>query len=43
MEQVGGHGVGLCQIGAANMVEKSYNHEEILSHYFKGSTLKSIY
>ncbi|MCH4895400.1 SpoIID/LytB domain-containing protein [Marinilabiliaceae bacterium JC040] len=38
-----GHGVGLCQIGAANMVEKSYNHEEILSHYFKGSTLKSIY
>ena len=30
-----GHGVGLCQIGAAVMGELGYNFDEILSHYFK--------
>ena len=35
-----GHGVGLCQIGAAVMGEKGYSYKEILSHYFKGAELK---
>lgn len=34
-----GHGVGLCQIGAALMSEKGYNYKEILSHYFPGATI----
>ena len=38
-----GHGVGLCQIGAAVMAEKGYNFDEILLHYFKSSQLKKIY
>jgi SpoIID/LytB domain protein len=38
-----GHGVGLCQIGAAVMGEKGYKYDEILSHYFKGTELKKIY
>ena len=38
-----GHGVGLCQIGAAVMAENGYKYEEILLHYFKGSNLKKIY
>ncbi|MGB5530171.1 MAG: SpoIID/LytB domain-containing protein [Ignavibacteriaceae bacterium] len=38
-----GHGVGLCQIGAAVMAEKGYNFDEILLHYFKNSVLKKIY
>lgn len=38
-----GHGVGLCQIGAAVMGEKGYKYEEILKHYFKGAELKWIY
>jgi len=38
-----GHGVGLCQIGAAVMAEKGYNFDEILLHYFKHSELKKIY
>ena len=33
-----GHGVGLCQIGAAGMAEQGKTCEEILSHYFKGAT-----
>lgn len=32
-----GHGVGLCQIGAAMMAEKSYGYDEILEHYFPKS------
>ena len=39
----GGHGVGLCQIGAAVMAEKGYNFDEILLHYFNSSQLKKIY
>ena len=38
-----GHGVGLCQIGAAVMGEKGYKYKEILLHYFKGAELKKIY
>ncbi len=38
-----GHGVGLCQIGAAVMGEKGYNHKEILMHYFRGAELKKLY
>ncbi len=38
-----GHGVGLCQIGAAAMAEKGYNYESILSHYFKNTLIKKIY
>lgn len=34
-----GHGVGLCQIGAAMMAEKGYDFKEILQHYFPGSEL----
>ncbi|MDR1653290.1 MAG: SpoIID/LytB domain-containing protein [Prevotellaceae bacterium] len=38
-----GHGVGLCQIGAAVMGEKGYGFEQILAHYYKNSTLEKIY
>lgn len=38
-----GHGVGLCQIGAAVMGEKGYSYREILSHYFQGASLKKCY
>ncbi len=34
-----GHGVGLCQIGAAVMASKGYNYEQILEHYYPGATL----
>ena len=38
-----GHGVGLCQIGAAVMGSKGYKYEEILMHYFKGAKLEKKY
>lgn len=38
-----GHGVGLCQIGAAVMGEMGYKFDEILMHYFKDAKLKKIY
>jgi len=38
-----GHGVGLCQIGAAVMGEKGYAYNEILLHYFRGAELEKIY
>jgi len=38
-----GHGVGLCQIGAAVMGEQGYTYEAILSHYYPITTLKSLY
>ena len=34
-----GHGVGLCQIGAANMARQGYGYAEILRHYYPGSEL----
>ncbi|MDE5607906.1 MAG: SpoIID/LytB domain-containing protein [Muribaculaceae bacterium] len=38
-----GHGVGLCQIGAAVMGSQGYSYEDILSHYFPGSNLTLLY
>ena len=38
-----GHGVGLCQIGAAVMGEQGYNYEEILLYYYRGAEVKRIY
>jgi SpoIID/LytB domain protein len=38
-----GHGVGLCQIGAAVMGSKGYSYREILNHYFIGVTLEKRY
>jgi stage II sporulation protein D len=38
-----GHGVGLCQIGAAVMAEQGYQFDEIVIHYFKNAKLKKIY
>lgn len=38
-----GHGVGMCQIGAAVMGAKGYKYDEILSHYFPGSTIEKKY
>lgn len=38
-----GHGVGLCQIGAAVMGEQCYRYDEILLHYFKGAEIKKLY
>ncbi|HKS42630.1 MAG TPA: SpoIID/LytB domain-containing protein [Blastocatellia bacterium] len=38
-----GHGVGLCQIGAAVMADEGHSHESILTHYFRGATLDSLY
>jgi len=38
-----GHGVGLCQIGAAMMAMQGYPMEDILGHYFRGATLQKFY
>lgn len=38
-----GHGVGLCQIGAAVMSEKGFSFDEILLHYFRNAIIKRIY
>ncbi|QIA07886.1 SpoIID/LytB domain-containing protein [Draconibacterium halophilum] len=38
-----GHGVGLCQIGAAVMGHNGYKYDEILHHYFKNITLEKRY
>ncbi len=37
-----GHGVGLCQIGAAVMGAKGYHYDEILRHYYPSSTIERI-
>lgn len=37
-----GHGVGLCQIGAAVMAEKGYTYQQILAHYFPGASLQRM-
>ena len=38
-----GHGVGLCQIGAAAMGAHGYDYRTILQHYYPNSSLKTIY
>ncbi len=37
-----GHGVGLCQIGAAVMAEKGYSFRDILAHYYPGAQLEVV-
>lgn len=37
-----GHGVGLCQIGAAVMASKGYSYREILQHYYPGTEITSL-
>jgi len=37
-----GHGVGMSQYGAQAMALEGYNYKEILSHYYKGTTIKKI-
>ncbi len=38
-----GHGVGLCQIGAALMAERNYDFQKILTHYYPGAGLHPLY
>lgn len=38
-----GHGVGLCQIGAAVMSDRGYDFRHILSHYYSDTTVKRLY
>jgi stage II sporulation protein D len=38
-----GHGVGLCQIGAAVMATRGFTASEILSHYFPGTEIRKVY
>lgn len=38
-----GHGVGLCQIGAAVMGTRGYGYDEILLHYYRGAEITKIY
>lgn len=38
-----GHGVGLCQIGAAVMADRGHSNEEILSHYFTAARVSGLY
>jgi SpoIID/LytB domain protein len=38
-----GHGVGLCQIGAAVMADKGFTASQILKHYFTGAQMEKIY
>ncbi|MCQ2193687.1 MAG: SpoIID/LytB domain-containing protein [Paludibacteraceae bacterium] len=38
-----GHGVGLCQIGAAVMASEGYNYRAILEHYYKKAEIKKLY
>lgn len=38
-----GHGVGLCQIGAARMATCGYSFSQILSHYYPGASLTRLY
>jgi stage II sporulation protein D len=38
-----GHGVGLCQIGAAMMALRGFGMEAILGHYFPGASLRKLY
>ena len=38
-----GHGVGLCQIGAAVMGEQGYKYDAILLHYYIGAEITKLY
>jgi stage II sporulation protein D len=36
-----GHGVGLCQIGAAVMANRGKTHIQILQHYYRGASVST--
>lgn len=38
-----GHGVGLCQIGAAVMGEQGFKYDQILLHYYVGAQINNLY
>ena len=38
-----GHGVGMCQVGAAVMALKGMNYQEILQHYYPNTILMKVY
>jgi stage II sporulation protein D len=38
-----GHGVGLCQIGAAVMAEHGFDYRQLLGHYYRGADLRRLY
>jgi stage II sporulation protein D len=38
-----GHGVGLCQIGAASMCAKGFAASDVVMHYFPGARVKQVY
>ncbi|MBC8277389.1 MAG: SpoIID/LytB domain-containing protein [FCB group bacterium] len=38
-----GHGVGMCQVGAAVMAYKNRDYKTILAHYYTGTALKRVY
>ena len=38
-----GHGVGLCQLGAAVMGDKGYAYDEILRHYYPGAEIEKAW
>jgi peptidoglycan hydrolase-like amidase len=38
-----GHGVGLCQVGAAVMADRGYDFRTILAHYYRGAGLEKLY
>ena len=38
-----GHGVGLCQIGAAVMGQQGYTYDEILLYYYRGAQIATAY
>lgn len=38
-----GHGVGMCQIGAAVMGSRGYSYQQILHHYYKGAAITTLY
>ncbi len=37
-----GHGVGMCQIGAAVMGEQGYTYDQILKHYYQGTVITKL-
>lgn len=38
-----GHGVGMCQIGAAVMGQQGYTFRQILEHYYQGALVEKVY
>lgn len=38
-----GHGVGMCQVGAASMADQGFNYQEILKFYFSGIEIEKLY